>query len=332
MGESQSLLVDRIDLGHHWLRGARRYLLPQLVAWATTRAVWSASDGALCRQHQDGACWAFVIAKWDYLRFGSYPVAERWRVDVVGGDRRRSDRLAAVDERAPAGLGRVLVFCRLSDSDAHSPARFVLAWSADCRYAALGRHFRFAADGGRRHRLLFAARRASCAWTPFAVAGRPAASIVFIEFVRGVPFITVLFMANNLLPLFVPEAWTPDRLLRPLAGIAIFSAAYMAEEVRGGLQSFGEGTIRRRDGARTELSADDGPRHTAPGADPGDTGHRQQFRWPVHGHDARFDRWRDRFSRSDEQCDQRSGLDRADDHGDGLCLRRRSSISSSASE
>jgi general L-amino acid transport system permease protein len=59
------------------------YLLPQLVAWATTRAVWSASDGALCRQHQDGACWAFVIAKWDYLRFGSYPVAERWRVDVV---------------------------------------------------------------------------------------------------------------------------------------------------------------------------------------------------------------------------------------------------------
>ena len=59
------------------------YLLPQAVAWATARAIWSASDGALCRQHQDGACWAFVIAKWDYLRFGSYPVAERWRVDVV---------------------------------------------------------------------------------------------------------------------------------------------------------------------------------------------------------------------------------------------------------
>ena len=59
------------------------YLLPQLVAWAMTRAIWSASDGAACRQHQDGACWAFVIAKWDYLRFGSYPVAERWRVDLV---------------------------------------------------------------------------------------------------------------------------------------------------------------------------------------------------------------------------------------------------------
>jgi general L-amino acid transport system permease protein len=67
------------------------------------------------------------------------------------------------------------------------------------------------------------------------------ASVLFIEFVRGVPFITILFMANNLLPLFVPETWTPDRLLRPLAGIVIFSAAYMAEEVRGGLQSLGRG-------------------------------------------------------------------------------------------
>ena len=55
------------------------------------------------------------------------------------------------------------------------------------------------------------------------------------------PFITVLFMANTMLPLFVPEAWTPDRLLRPLVGIALFSAAYMAEDVRGGLQSLDRG-------------------------------------------------------------------------------------------
>ena len=67
------------------------------------------------------------------------------------------------------------------------------------------------------------------------------ASVMFIEFVRGVPFITILFMANTMLPLFVPESWTPDRLLRPLVGIALFSAAYMAEEVRGGLQLLGRG-------------------------------------------------------------------------------------------
>ena len=67
------------------------------------------------------------------------------------------------------------------------------------------------------------------------------ASVLFIEFVRGVPFITILFMANNILPLFVPQAWAPDRLLRALVGIALFSAAYMAEEVRGGLQSLRRG-------------------------------------------------------------------------------------------
>jgi general L-amino acid transport system permease protein len=67
------------------------------------------------------------------------------------------------------------------------------------------------------------------------------ASVIFIEFVRGVPFITVLFMANNMLPLFLPPGWEPDRFSRPLVGIALFSAAYMAEEVRGGLQTLAKG-------------------------------------------------------------------------------------------
>ena len=81
------------------------------------------------------------------------------------------------------------------------------------------------------------------------------ASVVFIEFVRGVPFITVLFMANFMLPLFLPDNWTPDRLLRPLVGIALFAAAYMAEEVRGGLQAMPQGPVRGRDGARPRLLA-----------------------------------------------------------------------------
>lgn len=63
----------------------------------------------------------------------------------------------------------------------------------------------------------------------------------FIEFVRGVPLITVLFMANTMLPLFVPQELTPDRLLRPLIGVAVFAAAYMAEVVRAGLQAMPRG-------------------------------------------------------------------------------------------
>jgi general L-amino acid transport system permease protein len=194
------------------------YLLPQLVAWATTRALWSASDGGACRQHQDGACWAFVIAKWDYLRFGSYPVAERWRVDVV------------------EAIGAALIIWLLW---INTPRRVWGAFLFFVVYPIL---------------TLILLRGTSVLGLPIVdtllwggifvsllTAVVRLASIVFIEVVRGVPFITILFMANNLLPLFLPEAWAPDRFLRPLAGIVIFSAGYMAEEVRGGLQSLGKG-------------------------------------------------------------------------------------------
>ncbi len=65
--------------------------------------------------------------------------------------------------------------------------------------------------------------------------------ITFIEMVRGVPLITVLFMARVMLPLFLPEGTNFDKLLRALVGVALFSAAYMAEVVRGGLQAIPKG-------------------------------------------------------------------------------------------
>lgn len=66
-------------------------------------------------------------------------------------------------------------------------------------------------------------------------------SIIFIEFWRGVPLITVLFFATYMLPLFLPQGSNPDGLLRALVGVALFSAAYMAEVVRGGLQAIPKG-------------------------------------------------------------------------------------------
>jgi general L-amino acid transport system permease protein len=66
-------------------------------------------------------------------------------------------------------------------------------------------------------------------------------SVIFIEFVRGVPLITVLFMASVMLPLFVPDQWSPDKLLRALVGVALFASAYMAEVVRAGLQAIPRG-------------------------------------------------------------------------------------------
>jgi general L-amino acid transport system permease protein len=66
-------------------------------------------------------------------------------------------------------------------------------------------------------------------------------SIVFIEFWRGVPLITVLFMASVMLPVFLPPGVTFDKLLRALIGVALFTSAYMAEVVRGGLQAIPRG-------------------------------------------------------------------------------------------
>ncbi|WAC26794.1 amino acid ABC transporter permease [Ancylobacter sp. SL191] len=66
-------------------------------------------------------------------------------------------------------------------------------------------------------------------------------SVIFIEFWRGVPLITVLFFATYMLPLFLPQGANPDALLRALVGVALFSAAYMAEVVRGGLQAIPKG-------------------------------------------------------------------------------------------
>jgi general L-amino acid transport system permease protein len=66
-------------------------------------------------------------------------------------------------------------------------------------------------------------------------------SVTFIEMVRGVPLITVLFMASVMLPLFLPSGVNFDKLLRALVGVALFSSAYMAEVVRGGLQAIPKG-------------------------------------------------------------------------------------------
>ena len=66
-------------------------------------------------------------------------------------------------------------------------------------------------------------------------------SVTFIEFWRGVPLITVLFFATYMLPLFVPAGFTIDGLLRVLVGVALFSGAYNAEVIRGGLQAIPRG-------------------------------------------------------------------------------------------
>jgi general L-amino acid transport system permease protein len=67
--------------------------------------------------------------------------------------------------------------------------------------------------------------------------------IIYVELIRGVPLISVLFMASFLFPLFVPVGMSPDVLVRVLVGITLFAAAYLAETIRGGLQAVPKGQV-----------------------------------------------------------------------------------------
>ncbi|ASC72429.1 Inner membrane amino-acid ABC transporter permease protein YhdY [Halomicronema hongdechloris C2206] len=68
-------------------------------------------------------------------------------------------------------------------------------------------------------------------------------SIIYIELIRGVPLISILFMGQVMIPLFLPEGMRPDRVLRAIVGMTLFTAAYLAENVRGGLQAVPRGQI-----------------------------------------------------------------------------------------
>ena len=217
------------------------WVLPGLIKFCVTDAIFNASNAEPCRAHQDGACWPFIYYKFDYFRFGAYPNTERWRVDVV-------EIIGAILlvwllwRRVPrkgiaAGLffiafpivayvllhGATWLGLPLVDTNLWGGVLITLLVSLVGIVFSLPLGVLLAL--GRRSTLPIVRTL----------------STAFIEIVRGVPFITVLFMANFMLPLFLPQGWTPDRLLRPLVGTALFAAAYMAEVVRGGLQAMPKG-------------------------------------------------------------------------------------------
>ena len=217
------------------------WAIPPLVRFLFIDAVWNAPDGAACRAPGAGACWAYIWRKAGYFTYGSYPFEQRWRVDIVFVV---GFLLIAwlLIRRAPArGVAALLFFI----------AYPILAVILLRGSTALGLPIVPTDMWGGILVTLIMAVSGIVFSLPFGVAlalGRRSSlpivrffSIGFIEIVRGVPLITVLFMANVMLPLFVPESWAPDRLLRPLVGVALFASAYMAEVVRGGLQAIPKG-------------------------------------------------------------------------------------------
>jgi general L-amino acid transport system permease protein len=86
-------------------------------------------------------------------------------------------------------------------------------------------------------------------------------SVAYIEIIRGVPLITILFMASNMVPLFLPGGTNIDRVLRAMIGMTLFSAAYLAENVRGGLQAIPRGQYEAAQALGLNGATDHGPDH-----------------------------------------------------------------------
>lgn len=214
-------------------------VLPPLFDWAILSATWTGTSGADCRATGAGACWPFVSAKFAQFMYGTYPEPERWRVNLTFG-------LAAVGLAAlmlPRLPGKAKIATALV-----AVYPFLAVWLLVGGLGLAGVSTKL--WGGLLITLVVAATgiAASLPLGILLALGRRSSlplvrwlSIAFIEFWRGVPLITVLFMASVMLPLFLPAGVTFDLLLRCLIGVALFSAAYMAEVVRGGLQAIPRG-------------------------------------------------------------------------------------------
>lgn len=214
------------------------WALTPMVQWALINADWLGDSREACSG--EGACWVFISARFETIVYGFYPVAERYRVDITLALMAATVAWLAIP-RMPARQW-VVVFALVGFP--------VIAWLLlvggvfdlphvpTRRWGGLMLTLTVATVGivgslplgvmlalGRRSQMPLV--RSLC--------------IVFIEFWRGVPLITVLFMASVMLPLFVPSEVEFNKLLRALIGIMFFWSAYMAEVVRGGLQAIPKG-------------------------------------------------------------------------------------------
>ena len=187
-----------------------------------------------------GACWAIIHVRFYQFMYGFYPAAEVWRVNLVFF---------------------LLPFALVAIFFDKVPYRkyllyFTLAFPFIAFYLLYGGPSLTTVGtnkwGGLLVTLFLGVTGIALAF-PLSIAlalGRrsnmPIISlicVIFIEFIRGVPLITLLFTANVMLPLFLPEGVSPDNLLRALVAVTLFQSAYMAEAIRGGLQAIPRGQI-----------------------------------------------------------------------------------------
>jgi general L-amino acid transport system permease protein len=221
------------------------WIVPPLLKFMLIDAVWRGAGRDACLVGPDrpevGACWAFVADRINFFVYGFYPIEQRWRVDVFFALLALGVGWLMWLDAPRRGLGVLYFFIAMP----------VLSLVLLLGAPALGLSQVSTEQWGGVLVTIVVAVVGIVASLPLGIVlalGRRShmplvrtLSVIFIEFVRGVPLITVLFMASVMLPLFVPDTWSPDKLLRALVGVALFSSAYMAEVVRAGLQAIPRG-------------------------------------------------------------------------------------------
>lgn len=214
-----------------------------LLHWGIVSAIWtlpgaSIEDTALCRTASAGACWAVIGEKYRFILFGLYPFDQQWR---------------------PACA--VMIFLALfyaSTNQRYWGKTIGIFWiiALVSIYALMGGGFLGLAPvpenrwGGLPVTLMLTTFGIAMAF-PIAILvalGRLSRNpslrficMLYVEIIRGVPLISVLFMASVLLPLFLPEGMELSKLVRAQLAIGFFIAAYLSEIIRGGLQTLGNG-------------------------------------------------------------------------------------------
>lgn len=206
--------------------------------WMIFDSVLHADSAAACQAIDDGACWAVVTTRMDQFIYGFYPAAERWRPNL-----------------AFALLFVALAPILFSDVPLRRPMLwlaaaypFVAAWLI---YGGFGLPIVGTGQYGGFMLTLIIGVTGISASLPLGVLlalGRQSRlmalrviSTAFIEFSRGVPLITLLFVASTMLNYFLPPGTSFDLLVRVLIMVSLFAAAYLAEAVRGGLQAIPRG-------------------------------------------------------------------------------------------
>ena len=207
-------------------------------------AVWQGTSREACLAETlgrpVGACWPFVTARFSQFMYGFYPAAEVWRINLtyaIGAVLLAPLLIPRVPYKGLNailffGVFPVLAFILLVGGRFGLPLVETRLWGG--LLVTLVISFTGIICSLPLGILLALGRRSSLPLIRVM-------SVVFIEFWRGVPLITVLFFAIYMLPLFLPEDWKLDPFARVLVGVVLFAAAYMAEVVRGGLQAIPRG-------------------------------------------------------------------------------------------